>query len=66
MSSLTNLLLPIALLASPLAAHADERFERVIWDGHCRIDQRINGNGDLVERRRCRSDADPAARAARE
>jgi len=73
MSSLKVFLLPLALLAA--SAHAQDRrdedgnrrYERapreVFWDGNCRVEQWVDRNGDLVERRRCRADERVARRA---
>ena len=70
MTSLKLFLLPIALLAAPLAANADDRYERapreVYWDGNCRVEQRVNRDGELVERRRCRGDGYAGARSSRD
>ena len=72
MTNVKLFLLPIALLAAPFAAHADDwreegghrRYDRapkeVFWDGNCRVEQRVNRNGELVERRRCRNEGDVA------
>ncbi len=69
MTSLKLFLLPIALLAAPHAAIAQDRYDRapreVYWDGNCRIEQRVNRDGELVERRRCRGDGYAGARPAR-
>lgn len=74
MSSLKVLLLPFALLAA--SSHAQDRrdddgnrrYERapreVFWDGNCRVEQWVDRNGDLVERRRCRADERDAGRYA--
>ncbi|UUZ48708.1 hypothetical protein LP420_39560 [Massilia sp. B-10] len=76
MNRLPLLLLPIALLAAPLAADAqdwrDERSQRrlergeseVFWEGNCRIERRLNRYGELMERRSCRGDRAAYARAA--
>ena len=77
MTSLKIFLLPIALLAVPLAAHAqtwnddggNRRYQQapdeIIWDGNCRVERRINRDGEMVERRRCRGDGRAYARASR-
>ncbi|QYF92972.1 hypothetical protein KY495_20040 [Massilia sp. PAMC28688] len=75
MPRLTLLLLRAAILASPLAAQAQqwtddggdryERAPRIYWDGHCQVTQRISSEGELIERRRCRGDGAAHARAAR-
>ena len=76
MPSLKIFLLPIALLAAPIAAHAQdwvdeygirrsERAPSVYWDGNCRVEQRVNRDGDVIERRRCRSDRYADSRQAR-
>lgn len=69
MTRLKFYILPIALLAAPLAAEAQgwSRAPRdVFWDGQCRVEQYLNRDGDVVERRRCGSDGNASARAARE
>ena len=76
MTTLKHYFLPLALLAAPLAVHADEwdngarRYQQapreVFWDGNCRVEQRINRDGEVVERRNCRGDGTAYARAARD
>lgn len=78
MPRLSLILLPFAMLTAPLAAQAqdwrdnpsDNRYERaprqVYWDGNCRVEQRINREGELIERRSCRGDGASYARANRQ
>jgi|GEM_PF-2873590 len=77
MTALKMLVLPLALLAAPLVADAQDwrdprslrRLERggteVFWDGNCRVEQRLGRNGELLERRSCRGDRSAYARAER-
>ena len=69
MTHVRRLLLPLALLAAPAVASADDwgderrgRDERaqvsVHWEGDCRVEQRLNRDGELVERRRCNTERD--------
>lgn len=76
MTSLKAFLLPLALFAAPLAVHAqewrevsrgDDRAARAVyWDGDCRVEQRVDRDGYLVERRRCRGDRAAYSRASRD
>ena len=68
MTTLKKLVLPIALLAAPYATQAQDwrdqrplrRYERapteVFWEGNCRVEQRINRRGELMQRRTCEDD----------
>ena len=70
MTRLTMFLLPIALLAAPLAASAEDwrddgayrRYERapreVFWEGNCRVEQWVSRDGALMQKRKCRDDGD--------
>ncbi|WP_143167435.1 hypothetical protein [Massilia sp. CF038] len=67
------LILPLAFLTSPFAAQAQDwrdgrparRYERmpseVFWEDGCRVEQRVNRRGEIMQRRTCPDEA-PAPR----
>ena len=66
MTRLKRYLFPIALLAAPLAALADDwnrpAPREVFADGNCRVERFVNRDGGVMERRLCRGDRKAYAR----
>lgn len=70
MKSLKHLILPLVVAAFPLAASADpwkdesghgkgrkhdrREFKEEYWDGHCKVERKLERNGDYKEERKCK------------
>lgn len=71
MNAYRKALLPVILLALPLAALADpwkdesrhgrgrghgaHEYKEKYWDGHCKVERKLKKNGDYKEKRKCKA-----------
>lgn len=66
MITILKLLLPLAVLAAPMAAIADDdghrgkkhkrEYKEEYWDGNCKVEREFKGNGDYKEERKCKEE----------
>lgn len=72
MITILNLLLPLAVLAAPMAAVADDddhrgkkhkrEYKEEYWDGNCKVEREMKSNGDYKEERKCKDKRRPKYR----